>query len=37
MQNGAKCLQKLTADFKNHIKNLHNLTELKFDGLLLSK
>ena len=43
MQNGTKFLQKLTPDFKNHMKSLDNFTqavespELKFDGLLLSK
>ena len=42
-QNDAKVLQKLTSGFKNHMRNLDNFTqavessELKFDGLLLSK
>ena len=44
LQNGAKCMQKLTPGFKNIIRNLDNFRQavespkkLKFDGLLLPK
>ena len=44
LQNGAKFIQKLTPDFKDHMRKLENLKKnsgkskkLKFDGLLLSK
>ena len=44
LQNGAKCIQKLTPGFKNIIRNLDNFRQavesskkLKFDGILSPK